>query len=553
MNTLLELLQPFHFLRPLWLLVIPGALLLWWLTRKRLATPPPWAQQIAPHLLVHLTIRAGSRGRILPVDLVALALVIGGLAASGPAWRPVPNPFVSETAPLVVALELSETMLATDIQPTRLERAKMKVVDLVSRRTGAHTGLIVYAGSAHVVLPLTDDPAIMAPFLESVSPSIMPTPGDSAASALELAEQLLADEETPGSILLVTDGVSDADIDQIAAQASSNSLVALVVGSEEGGSIRHEDGTLVAAPTGGDATLDRGRLARLETAGVTVIEVVPGDGDVDAALRAIASELQNALDADGNIPYRDEGWWFVWPMMLLALLCFRRGWVVRTGSILLAISYLGASSGTVRAQSTVSATAEEPAVDTGDHWFVDLWLTRDQQGKLALERNEPGEAAYLFQDPMWRGTAAYQAGRYGDAAADFSRTGTADGFFNMGTALVKARDYQQALTAFEQALSLDPEHAGAKRNLEVTQALIAYLNALREDSSTGDQQELGADEVVFDLEPGEGTERTASTADQMKIESAEQWMRTVETRAADFLRTRFALEAQMPSVVEQAP
>lgn len=174
MNTLLELLQPFHFLRPLWLLVIPGALLLWWLTRKRLATPPPWAQQIAPHLLVHLTIRAGSRGRILPVDLVALALVIGGLAASGPAWRPVPNPFVSETAPLVVALELSETMLATDIQPTRLERAKMKVVDLVSRRTGAHTGLIVYAGSAHVVLPLTDDPAIMAPFLESVSPSIMP-------------------------------------------------------------------------------------------------------------------------------------------------------------------------------------------------------------------------------------------------------------------------------------------------------------------------------------------------------------------------------------------
>ncbi len=548
MTAFLDIMEAFRFLRPLWLLGIPATFVLWWLVRRQLVADPPWTTQIAPHLIRHLTVNRRNARRLLPIDLSAICLVLISLATAGPAWEPVPNPFVSETAPLVIALEVSDTMLASDIQPTRLERAKMKILDLIDTRAGARTGLIAYAGSAHMVLPLTDDPGIIEPFLEGLAPDIMPVPGNKAGQAVELAAGLLEGEETPGSILLVTDGVADADIDVIKTYdtaAGAAGIVALILATEDSGPIVDADGGMVTDAGGARLTadLDRDGLGRLSKAGVDVVEVQLGDGDVRAVANRVASNLRSALDDSDGVMYRDEGWLVAWPIAFLVLIWFRKGWTMRWAIVLIAGLPLITPQVSFAQSGSVSSQAEVDDQELAGNWFLDLWLTPDQQGRLAYDDKDYVRAAYLFEDPMWKGLANYRVGRYADAAAAFSRVPTADGLFNMGNALIKAREYKEAVAAFEQALIEDPDHQEARDNLVVAQDLVAYLNRIREQSGTGDQQELGADDYTFDLEAGEGEKFVMTQADQLRLESADQWMRIVDTRPADFLRSKFALEA----------
>ena len=175
--------------------------------------------------------------------------------------------------------------------------------------------------------------------------------------------------------------------------------------------------------------------------------------------------------------------------------------------------------------------------------FWDLWLTPDQQGRYAYDRKQFAAAADLFEDPMWKGVAAYRTGKYIEAAETFARVPTAEGLFNMGNALVKGREYAQAVQAYEQALADDPEHKGATRNLEITRAIIARLTRVRQQEDTGEQTELGADDYKFDNTSGEGKEIIITGQGKLQLESAAQWMRNVDTRVQDFLRTKFALEA----------
>jgi hypothetical protein len=107
---------------------------------------------------------------------VAVFLAVSILALAGPAWQREVLPFAQDKAALVVALDLSRSMDAIDLSPSRLERAKQKVRDLLGRRQGARTALVVYAGTAHTVLPLTEDTEILEVYLEALATNLMPKP-----------------------------------------------------------------------------------------------------------------------------------------------------------------------------------------------------------------------------------------------------------------------------------------------------------------------------------------------------------------------------------------
>ena len=175
--------------------------------------------------------------------------------------------------------------------------------------------------------------------------------------------------------------------------------------------------------------------------------------------------------------------------------------------------------------------------------FAALWLSADQQGRWAYERLEFSDAADRFQDPMWKGIAAYAAGRYADAAAAFGRLPTAQGFFNRGNALMKAREYAKAITSYEQAVAEAPQWVDATANLELARYVLDYIEKTREQSGTGNETELGADDFVFDNERERGQEIIITDESAIEQQSAEKWMRSVDTRTRDFLRMRFALEA----------
>ena len=175
--------------------------------------------------------------------------------------------------------------------------------------------------------------------------------------------------------------------------------------------------------------------------------------------------------------------------------------------------------------------------------FSALWLTPDQQGRLAYENLEFSEAADLFEDPMWKATAAYASGRYTEAADTFGRIPNAEGFYNRGNAFMKGREYGKAITAYEQAVADAPEWIESAENLQLSRYVLEYIEGTREQLDTGDESELGADDYKFDNTRERGLEMIITQQSTIELESADKWMRSVDTEISDFLRTRFELEA----------
>lgn len=493
----MSIFESFTFLRPLWLLAIPALALIWFLSRRAAAAARDQSfAHIAPHLRDALTIGRTGAKRLRAPDLILSAAMLMALAAAGPAWRAAPSPFVTETAPLVIALDLSASMANGDIAPSRLDRAKQKIRDLIALRAGGRIGLIAYAGTAHVVMPLTEDPTVLLPFLEGLEPGIMPRAGQRASAALALGQTLLAGEETPGSLLYVTDGIEPGDISAFPPDSGG---VALVV-----------------APEIGAEVTDWSRAAD-----VTVVRTSLDDGDLRAVQRALSSDLARAGTAEGQ--RRDDGWIAAIPAALLLLLWFRRGTTLGWAPVVAALALLPGES---RAEGLAD-------------WF---W-TPDQQGARLYADHQYAEAAETFTATGWKAAALFRSGGYDAAAQLLEPVATATAQYVRGTALARGRDYQGARAAFEAALLLDPDHADARHNLDVTERIIAYLTEARDQSDTEDGTEFSPDGMVEDLEPGQGKPMRIDAQAQLSEEAAAQWMQQVETRPGDFLKSRFAIEA----------
>ena len=192
---------------------------------------------------------------------------------------------------------------------------------------------------------------------------------------------------------------------------------------------------------------------------------------------------------------------------------------------------------------TVIAAAVLVWLNGPDGDFVDLFLTADQQGRILYQERQYLEAAEAFTDPAWKGTAEYRAGQYAAAAETYVRMGSAEGFFNRGNALMRAFEYRKAISSYEQAVADAPGWREARENLELARYTLEYIERAREQSDTGEQGGIGADDVVYDDTGGRGAETEVSRESVVEAQSAEKWMRSVDTETADFLRSRFLLEA----------
>ncbi|WP_298981840.1 VWA domain-containing protein [uncultured Roseibium sp.] len=495
-------LSVFHFIRPWWLLFLLPVGMLWWLVRGAAGRSASIPSSIAPHLARALQVGSQSKQSIRPVDSAVLVLSLLVLAAAGPTWSRIPNPLVSDTAPLVVALKVTKSMMQVDIAPSRLERSKQKVLDLLTERSGAKTALVAYAGTAHQVAPLTEDPAVLKPFLEGLDPSIMPKNGTSLQAALKLAQDILSSQDVPGAILFMADEIADADTAVLSQHAQgANSPVLFWFASRDQES--------------------KSKLSALS--GYQVVEMTPDSKDVVQVSRNINAVYEAALANDERQKWRDQGRFLAFPAVLIMLFWFRRGWTMQWAVVLL-------SAGVFLQSSEVRA----------DGW-KDWFFTPDQLGRMAFEDKQYEKAADLFHDPMWKAFSLYRLGKYEDAAELYSWQESADAAMGEGMSLLRSRAYRPAIAAFEKAVARDPNNKAAQHNLELARYMLEYVETTREQSDTGESG-IGADDVAFDNEAGRGTQTQQPTGEALP-ETAEQWMRTVDTRTGDFLKTRFALEA----------
>ncbi len=418
-----------------------------------------WDKEVDPHLLEFLaTSPLQQKRRLLPWAMCFAGTLLL-LALAGPVWQKKTQPLLKKTQARVLVLDLSYSMLAADIKPTRIERARYKLEDLLNRFVEGETALVGYAGEAFVISPLTHDPLTISALLPGLHPNIMPVPGSRPELAVGLATELLnRSRATTGHIILITDGIEESEISAVIKNAGSDRLTILAVGTESGSPIALPAGGFLKDKNGAIVIpkLNMIPLKKLvdQTQGeLTVLS--PDDQDVDTIITVETSAVDFVEDQQQRTAYmwNEEGPWLLLLVLPLTALLFRRGVLFSLGIIVF------------------TSVFASPSMVMAFGWD-DLWLRPDQQASKLFEQGESKQASELFENDEWKGAAAYRSGDYQQAIDQFSKQDNPRANFNRGNALAFAGRLQDALKAYQQVLSDDPQHQDAQFNKELIEELL---------------------------------------------------------------------------------
>lgn len=504
------MLTEFHFLRPLWLLAIP---LVWWLVFRLLGkwwSTANWEKIVEPHLLQFLaTTPATQKTSLLPWIMCFTGTLLL-LALAGPVREKVPQPLLQKSQARVLVLDLSFSMLATDIKPTRIDRARFKLEDLLKRFVEGDTALIAYAGEAFVISPLTHDPATIAALLPGLRPNIMPVPGSRAEHAFSLAANLLSRSKSgSGHIIWITDGIEGQDFAALENTVGRNRLSILAVGTEsgspvalsEGGFLKDKNGAIVI-PKLNSQPLEK--LAGIKQGSFTVLSI--DDRDVEGIIEAetTATDFIEDEQLRSSDKWNEEGPWLLLLALPLAASLFRRGLLFSWSLLVL----FGISSLPNSAQA---------------FGWDDLWLRTDQQAEKLFQEGAEKDAAQLFENPEWKGTAAYRTGDYEKAIKEFSRKDGPLANFNRGNSLAFAGRLEEALAAYEKVLAENPKHEDAQFNHDLIEKILQEQQKKqqnkkadkgKENEQRKNKQDQQQDSSKADVEQNEKSSQQSSAEKQ---------------------------------------
>ena len=467
-------LAQFQFLRPEWFWALIPAALLVILLWRRANNASSWQGAIAPDLLPFLLDKASTRQSRLPWVLLAVAWVFAIFALAGPTWTKLPQPIHKKEDALVIVLDLSVSMLATDVKPSRLVKARHKIIDILNDRHEGLTALVAYSGDAHGVIPLTDDASTITAIVPSLDPSIMPKYGSNTEDAMDKAIKMLKDGgATDGKILLVTDGVADDAVNPVINLIDNTDYVLhiLGVGTEDGSPIATPDGNFMKDSSGAIVIpqLERHTLKDITaTVGGKYIDMALTDSDYRYLLadnRVIEDETTRMLEREFDTWY-EQGPFLILFILPFAAFAFRRGWLVSIGLLCIL----------------------QPHDAMAFEWS-DLWQRKDQQGADALQNGNPEKAANLFENTQWKGTAHYRSNNFDNAIDEFAKDTSASGHYNRGNALAKAGKLDEALKAYDDALSKNPDFEDAQFNRELVEQLKQQQEQQQQDGENSDQQD----------------------------------------------------------------
>lgn len=511
MNSFIEQFhEQFHFVRPLWLLaillILPLIVLLW----RQQKNSGQWqnliSAELLPFLLEGKTIKR-SRGNLI---VLMLAWIIAAIALAGPSWKKLPVAVEKNTHALIIILDLSPSMLTEDIKPSRIIRARLKIADLLRERQDGQTALLVYGANAHVVTPLTQDSKTISNLLPMLSPNLMPAQGSNTEAAVARAVQLLKDAGlNQGDLLLITDGVtSDAQqtINENLQHETGIRLSILGVGgknpapipSRNGGFLRNKSNDIVTS------FLDETSLREFSSHNRGRYKTLSSDVNdmkIFTSLAEIKMDRNSTDNAEEKISNRtfdqwaDEGHWLALLLLPVILYAFRRG----TLAVIFLIPLLFSS----------------PEKAYAMNW-TDLWKNQDQQAYEKLQADKADEAAKEFTQPEWKASAEYRAGNFAEAAKQFANQNTASSHYNQGNALAKAGQLQEAIKAYDKALSLDANLEGAQKNRKIVE------EALKKQQEQQQQEQNNQDKNQEDKNSQDQNKKDQQNQDQQSQDQQNQ-------------------------------
>jgi len=475
-----EALANLHLLRPWWLLaIIPLAVLIWFYTRGH-AQSRSWAaiidKRLLPHVLQGNNSVISKRRHWQHFTLLFLLSSLLIVALAGPAFEQRPQAVFKTQSALVLVLDLSRSMDAADIKPSRLSRAHYKLSDILKQRREGQTALIVYAADAFVVSPLTDDAATIEAQIPALQTGIMPAQGSRLDRALQKARALFYNAgHQRGEIFVLSDSANAEDIARSRElQQQGFNISVLAIGTADGAPIPAGAGGFLKDASGSIviSKLQVSALQQLAQAGGgDFSRLSANDDDINRLLSRLdfkphMDQLSETAQSFTTDTWHEEGPWLLLLLIPFAAYAFRRGLI-----FLLLIFIL---------------PLPQPAQAV--EW-QQLWKNNDQRAMQQLQQGNAQQAAELFEQPAWRAAAEYRAGNYAKSAEILQSIDSADAHYNRGNALAKSGAYDEALQAYQRALELQPQHEDARYNKQqVEQAIQQAENNAQQKQKNQHQQ-----------------------------------------------------------------
>jgi len=503
-----EMLENFHFLRPVFLWGLLPAFIIVCLLLFIQNNRSTWSRAIDPALLPFLLDKNSSPRATYPIFGLLLLWTLGLVSLAGPVWEQIPVPVQEREDALVIVADMSMSMYATDVAPNRAIRAQRKIIDVLnSRREEGQTALVVYAGDAHAVTPLTDDVETINNLVSSLQPNIMPVLGSKPATGVELALALLENSNLPqAQILLLTDGINADDIGAIQnlLNGTQHTLSVLGIGTEQGAPIPQEGGGFLRDNNNAIVIprLERGQLQQLAAStNGRYADALLTDEDIDFLLdENIFDENESLVEAEREF----DIWYETGPYLLLlalplAALAFRRGWLL---GLLLTVVFM-------------------PEQQVYAWELKDLWVNKDTQATQAFEEENYDQAATLFKNQAWRAAANYKVGNFENTVADLNLLEDAESHYNRGNALARLNRFPEAIASYDQVLALAPDHEDAQYNKELLEQLMEQQEQEQEQQQQQNNEGENQDQEQQEGEQQQNQQQQQSQ-DQQQSEQSEQ-------------------------------
>ncbi|MFK5951363.1 MAG: VWA domain-containing protein [Methylococcales bacterium] len=459
----------FHFIRPYWLLaLIPAITIIFFLLKNKL-NQGNWSTVCDAELLPFILQQKPATQSRWSLSLGAITSLLMIFAIAGPTWERLPSPVFRNDSALVIALDLSKSMDATDIKPSRLIRARFKIADILKQRKDGQAALLVYSGDAFTVTPLTEDSETIISQLSALTTEIMPSAGSNTTLALEKAVVLLKQAGLQsGEILLVTDEVNYDQTIATVKSLGAYHLSILGVGTTEGAPIKIGQGGFLKDVQGNIvlAKLNRAELKQLAIKGKgRYITITDNDKDIELLHKEFDKPSKKQGSVNNNLlieQWNEKGPWLLLLVLPLAALQFRKG--------LLSLAFI--------------CLIPFPEPSYALEW-KDLWQTKDQQAQQAFKQKHYQQAAEQFENVQWKAAAQYKAKQFDKTTETLKQDESATGLYNKGNALAQAGKLAEALEAYKKSLEKNSDDEDAKYNKELVEKQLEKQKQSQQNKKQG--------------------------------------------------------------------
>jgi len=485
-----------------------------------------WQKVISPHLLKFLMVSGEKQKSHVSFWLTGIIAVLIIFAISGPSFRQISVPVFQTESARVILLDLSLSMDATDVKPARIDRAKHKIMDLLDKNKEGTIGLVVYAGDAFIISPLTSDANTIASMIPTLSTGIMPVLGSRPDIAINKAISLLENaSQTKGQIIWITDGIDSEYHDEIidSVKRGNHLLSILAIGTEQGAPIPLPDNSGFLKDSTGNIILPKLESKNLKEVAVATngqyVELSASSDDIDFLLSTLAKDSsEESSESDERINrWIDDGYWISWLVLVLMFVKLFR----RTDAQLMSNASL------IFAFIVIASLSPQQAQASGlNNFWNDLWSTRDQQASKAFNKEDYKRATELFENEQWQGASSYKQDDFTTAVQQFSKFDDTESIYNKANSLAKSQQFEQAIENYNQVLEREPDHEDAIFNKKIVEDLLKQQQEQqKQDQENQDQQDQENEEQQdseSDSESKQEQESEENSEEQKNSEQQEQ-------------------------------